>query len=273
MKNPRKFLPYLGVWLILSIGLIVFLVFSFSEKDVKLGRYEIKKPPFKETLMKDKKEKKAIATDSLTTESGVAVEAIEPGGKIMTEPDTTVKSVLLFGDSMTILIGNRVAYYGAQNNYETNSVTWYSSNTKVWSECDTLEYFLDKFKPDFIIVTLGSNELFVRDIEKRQEYTEKIIKKMGNIPFVWIGPPNWKPDKGINDMLSSTLPEKTFFLTNGMKLARGSDHVHPTQPAANLWTDSIMRWIPKSRHPILTEKPSAEIKKPKHNRILLSSPR
>ncbi|MCH5224271.1 MAG: hypothetical protein J1E82_09540 [Muribaculaceae bacterium] len=60
----------------------------------------------------------------------------------------------------------------------------------------------------------------------------------------------------------STLPKGTFFRTEGMDLKRGPDHIHPVQSAADLWVDSIMRWMPSSAHPILSAYPDSVGKNP-----------
>ena len=60
-------------------------------------------------------------------------------------------------------------------------------------------------------------------------------------------------------MLERTLPRGTFFRTGMMQLARRGDHIHPTPDAAVIWVDSIMRWMPKSAHPILVNVPADSI--------------
>lgn len=262
MKKP-DLPPFVALWLLLFVTLVVFLIYSFSDS-LSLGTTEIKQSTFKDHLLSENIDQTdSITPDSLSLEAETHIEG----------PDTTVHKVLLFGDSMTILVANRIAYYGEQNNYDVVSVTWYSSSTKVWGETDTLSYFIKEYQPDFIIATLGANELFIRDIDQRKQYVQNLMKQCGKIPLIWIGPPNWKDDTGINDMLASTLPKGTFFLTKGIEMDRISDHVHPTQKAADLWADSIMRWIPSTPHPILSSYPDSVKGKPKHTVKLLSPPK
>ena len=263
MKFPKPNV-FFSLWLMLALALAAFVWFSFEEEhDFRTP----KKASFKSELLKqpviEEESPAEIVPDSLLLEEDITISG----------PDTTVRRLLLFGDSMTILVANRMAYYGAQNGYDIYSVTWYSSSTKVWGECDTLSYFIKEYNPDFIIVTLGSNELFIRNIDERSVFVDAIKKQIGKIPFVWIGPPNWKEDTGINDMIERNIPTGTFFRTDGMKLARGSDNVHPTQKAADIWADSIMRWMPDTPHPILSAFPDTIKGKPKHTRKLLSPPK
>ena len=263
-KKPNEMKRMLPLWLLLVVALGLFVAFSIYEFGGSEKEW-MKKGAFKDTLLAEEaSDEDSLSGDSLKFPAPEAEGLKEPAG-----PDS-IKHLLLFGDSMTILVGNRMAYYGAQNNFDVTSVTWYSSSTKIWGECDTLKHFIRTYNPDFIVVTLGANELFIRDIADRQKYVKKLMADMGDIPFVWVGPPNWKKDTGINDMLEETVGSSRFFRTDGMKLSRISDNVHPTQKAADLWADSIMRWIESSRHPIVANYPDTVTKKPKHTRKLLS---
>lgn len=257
MKPYKK--SYLYLWLLLAVALIIVIALSFVE-EVKIGSLSLQKAPFKEVIMGEQ------VPGASGAPGAVAMQPMDTS--FMAPPenrtDTTVKSILIFGDSMTILVANRMAAYGKQNGYEVTSVTWDSSTSVGWSSCDTLENFIARAKPDFIMVTLGSNELFLQNFDARRPSIEKLVKKIGKIPFVWIGPPNWQEDKGFNDMMEATLPAGTYFRTEGMELPRGKDHIHPTPQGGVMWTDSIMRWMPSSRHPILNEVPDESIGTPAH---------
>lgn len=240
------------------MALIVVLVFAFVEFD----NVPLKKGPFKEVLLADKQAEDSIAAaDSIVEQAGEK--------QTVQEPDTTVKSVLLFGDSMTILVANRMGAYGKKNGYKVAAITWDASNSVGWSSADTLEKYIDKYNPDFLMVVLGSNELFLQNFDARRPSVEKLVKKMGDIPFVWIGPPNWQEDKGFNAMMERTLPKGTFFKSEGIELQRGPDHIHPTPAAGAIWTDSIMRWMPKSAHPILAELPDTTMKNGVHSSVYI----
>ena len=138
-------------------------------------------------------------------------------------------------------------------------VNWDSSNTKIWADCDTLRHFIREFDVDYVFISLGSNELYFKNPESRLPYIKRVLEMIDTIPYVWIGPPNWQKDSGINDLLERTCRSGSFFRTDGMELARKKDHIHPTRAASALWVDSIMRWMPKSAHPILADFPSDSI--------------
>ena len=101
-------------------------------------------------------------------------------------------------------LGPRMAAYAKNNGHKLNNVIWYSSTSQVWGESDTLKHFIKRFKPDYIIVSLGANELFVKDIiKKREKFVTRILSQIGNISYIWIGPPNWKEDTCINELVES----------------------------------------------------------------------
>ena len=175
--------------------------------------------------------------------------------------DTTSHNILIFGDSMLEGLNPRLAAYAKENGHELNSVIWYSSTSEQWGSCDTLAVFLKRFKPTFIFISLGGNELFVKDIaKKRDKWVKSLLKQIGDIPYIWIGPPNWKPDTGINDLIESNVPKGQFFLSNGMHFDRAKDGAHPTRTSAALWMDSIARWMPlHAAHPIKMNKPAENV--------------
>lgn len=240
---------YSGLWLIVAVSLIVFLVISFVD-DISVGGWTIKKAPFSENLL--------AKEDSVGRKSDFCADSLA-GKVIEAKTDSVPKSILIFGDSMTLNLALRLAQYAKQNGHTLHSVNWDSSNTKIWADCDTLRHFIREFDVDYVFISLGSNELYFKNPESRLPYIKRVLEMIDTIPYVWVGPPNWQKDSGINDLLERTCRSGSFFRTDGMELARKKDHIHPTRAASALWVDSIMRWMPKSAHPILADFPSDSI--------------
>lgn len=251
---------YLALWLLLSVALIVILLVAFSD-DIVIGGKTLRKAPVADLF----------ATDSL------AVELAEVGPDSIPElieevkTDSLPQSIFIFGDSMTFNLALRLAQYAKQNGHVINSVNWDSSNTKIWAEHDTLAYYIEKFRPTQIFISLGSNELYISKPETRLPYIKKILEVIDTIPYVWIGPPNWKEDGGINDLLARTCRPGSFFRSAGMEFQRKADHIHPTRSSSALWIDSIMRWLPSSAHPFIAEMPSDSVKKANPHIIFLKA--
>ena len=236
---------YKVLFTILAIALVgLFSQFDFPEK---LG---LKKGKFNETLFASDKEE-------VTNKDTVATQEKKPNKN---EMDTTKKTILFIGDSMVECLFPRMSAYAKKNGHTFYAVVWYSATTEVYGTRTTVKEYIDKYHPDYILFSLGGNELFIRDIkENRQKYVDEIIRQFGDIPYIWIGPPNWKPDTGINDMIKSSVPEGCFYLsyTPDQHYDRKKDGAHPTAASSNQWMDRICKWImTESAHRIRLEKPA-----------------
>ena len=119
-------------------------------------------------------------------------------------------------------------------------------------------------------MTIGSNELFVRDIiEKRTDYVKHIVKQLGRTPFVWVGPPNWKEDTGINEMIVNNVGESRYFESKKLKYNRYKDGAHPTRESASMWMDSIAVYLQNDAlSPIEMTPPDKHYKKIPHTTVL-----
>ena len=258
---------YTGIWLLLATALIIITVVSFIEDDIKIGSYTVKKAPIPETLLSDNKDDVFL----LSGDSTAVGEEFVDFEKKPAETDSLPQSLFIFGDSMTFNLALRMADYAKQNGHQINSVNWDSSNTKIWADSDTLLYYLNKFKPTMVFISLGSNELYFKNPESRAPYIKRIIEMIDTVPYVWIGPPNWKEDTGLNDMLERLCAPGSFFRSAGMDFERKADHVHPTRKSSALWVDSIMRWLPKSSHPFIADLPSDTIGKTNPHIVFLKA--
>lgn len=243
-----KLPPIYGLWLLITVALVIFIGISFYD-DLNIGGYTVTKARFPETLLakeEEPEEPKIEIQDTLPLPVETRV-----------EPDTTVHNVLIFGDSMTHHLALSLAKYGTKNNYKVTGVTWESSSIPGWAGSGKLKQYLEMSKPDYVFISLGSNETGLKNFEQRIPYVEKLVAQLDSIPYVWVGPPLWKEDKGIYTMLEKVLPNGRLFKTEGIDLERGPDHIHPTKRGADVWADTLMRWLGNSSHPILNEKPDS----------------
>jgi hypothetical protein len=252
---------YLGLWTLLVVAFAAFAVSSAFD-GLKIGNFKLKSSCIVESLTQGHSEQSEPQTDlDLAIDSAITAETVP-------EPipcDTTVKTILLFGDSMLEGLSPRLAAYCEKNGYKLYTVIWYSSTSVSWGSTERLAGYIRRVKPDYIFACLGANELFVTNIaNKRRKYVQKIVKTIGDIPFVWIGPPNWKNDTGINELIAETAPKGCYFKTKGMSFERKRDGAHPTAESAYKWVDSVARWMPlNSAHPIKLDLPDKKIARPK----------
>lgn len=267
----KHFKNYIGFWLILAAAFVIFGVAS-ALGPFTVGDHELKSSKIWPTLTAQRAPEPETDPTVLTDTLPLAI--IEGPVKVdkPLEPDTMPQTILFIGDSMLDGLYPRLAAYAEENGHELYVVIWYSSTSEVWGRSDKLEKYIRQFSPSYIFVSLGANELMVKDIaEKRDKYVKKILSDIGDIPYVWIGPPNWKPDTGINDLIAENAGPEHFFLTNGMQFPRMKDGAHPTHEAAIGWMDSVVRWMPAhSSHPIKMDIPSK--KKSRAKRVIVHQP-
>lgn len=253
---------HISLWLLLAAALAAVVCLS-AFSPVSLGGFTLKDSGIVAELTAPTADvAEPFTTELLAENTPTASTAAQ--AQIVTAPDTMPKTILFIGDSMLEGLSPRLAAYCAENGHKLYSVIWYSSTSEVWGRSDKLKYYIRTLKPDYIFISLGANELFVKDIiSKRAGYVDKILSDVGSIPYVWIGPPNWKPDTGINKLIASKTRKGSFFLSDGMSFERSKDGAHPTRSSAALWMDSVARWMPRhAAHPIKLDKPKASSGKP-----------
>ncbi len=255
LKNPLWQIVALLIILFIYLGLISFL------PDIKWGKTELKKAEIKEMF---------------EPSADIKVDKIIPPQTLIDNPnkqeatDTSKQRILWIGDSMLEKLMQPAQEYADANGHKLFPVVWYSSSTLWYGQSDTIRFFIKKFKPTYVFIVLGANELFIRDIfKKRHKYVKRILEQIDTLRYVWIGPPNWKDDTGINDMIKTFVPDNQFFESRNLTLDRISDGAHPTKAAAKIWMDSIARWVMHdSRYPILLNKPDKKIKSRPHATLL-----
>ncbi|MDE6332890.1 MAG: SGNH/GDSL hydrolase family protein [Muribaculaceae bacterium] len=251
---------YKGLWWILAIAFILFFIVSAADGKVSFFGYTPKPSAMYACLLGGEN---AAAQPDRPVKVG-AVELREPEADTVPAIDTVPKTILFFGDSMLEGLSPRLAAYCQASGHTLYTVIWYSSTSERWGSSSRLSDYIRRIRPDYIFISLGANELFVADIiGKRSRYVRNILRDIGDIPYVWIGPPNWKDDTGVNRMILENAAPGCFFLSDGMKFDRKKDGAHPTSASARLWMDSVVRWMPgHCAHPILMKEPSGQSARP-----------
>lgn len=233
------------ILMILISAAVVLSVYSFAKPTASLGDTEIKKSDIC----------KFVAGDTVPR----LISAVyESQYKPRVGVDSSKQKILLIGDSMLEQFRWRLRDYCHENGHEMASVIWYSSQSEWYGTTDTLAYFINREKPTYIILILGANELFVKDIVKiRTPYVKHILEQIGDIPFIWVGPPNWREDTGINDMIVENVGARKYFPSKNLTYKRYADGAHPKPESAFAWCDSVATFImSKSAYPILLNAPT-----------------
>ncbi|MDR2475094.1 MAG: SGNH/GDSL hydrolase family protein [Bacteroidales bacterium] len=214
---------------ILFIPLVLITIYSIYDKELTVGELTFQKARigsyFRQSEIRD------FYAAPIAEETSVVY-------------DTASQRILFFGDSMLEGLSRRMKQYAAENGHELLNVIWYSSSTLIWSQHeDTLAHFIRTFRPTYIMTCLGGNELFIRDLDRRDAAIKTILGVTGEIPSIWIGPPNWKADTGINELMEKNIGTHRFFPSKRLTFQRGTDGAHPTYASAASWMDSIACWM------------------------------
>ena len=254
---------YWGLWALLCVALLFFVVLSFKTDGFRIGGLEIKTASFAQSAQGDRDD-----TDTtVTAKAGKRQDKAASKDSTWRAPvDTTAKNILFIGDSMLEGLAPRLASYCHKNGHTLVEVIWYSSSTKCWAETARLSKLINKYHPNYIFVCLGANELYVPDIKRaRKPFLKQMLAEIGDIPYLWIGPPNWVKDTGINDLLAENLGKGCFYLSANDHFDRSRDGAHPTRASAHLWMDRVVKWMnTNAAHPIQLKAPVEETRRADH---------
>jgi hypothetical protein len=256
--------PYWGLWTLLAVALAFFVVLSFWQDGISIGGFDLKTASFARDMGARLTMSKAEDGDSLDAD-GRLPNGHHPKGW-RAPLDTTAKNILFIGDSMLEGLAPRLAAYCDKNGHSLVEVIWYSSSTLCWGESGRLTELINKYHPDYIFVCLGANELYVPDIKNaRRPHVKKLLAEIGDIPYVWIGPPNWDEDTGINDLIEQEVDEGCFYLSAHDQFERSRDGAHPKRASAHKWMDRVIKWLgEKGAHPIRLDNPGEGIGRASH---------
>lgn len=260
-SDKRGFMKeYLRLLLILAIPLLLVSVYSISGHRLVFNGWTVSKIHFWQKhlpcLGSPESPSDSISADTIVV---VAVDtiAVEP---VPLPLDTAGKRILFFGDSMIEGLSMRFADYARENGHQLFTVCWYGSTTTGWAHnLDTLQSFLRWSEADYVVVSLGGNELKVKDLDNRAENIRIIQRALGSRPTIWVAPPSWVKNPTITGVIRGEVGDKRYFDSTRLTYTRGSDKMHPTFGSASRWMDSIAVWMssPQTAHPIKMDFPKA----------------
>jgi len=157
--------------------------------------------------------------------------------------DPNKKRVLLTGDSMGDCLFFALLNLRKENSFQVIYKPWYSSKIGQWAGRQLLKGYIQKYRPHLVIFTLGSNELFFPISEKKARNVQKILKQVEGTEFVWVGPPNWKKDWGLDSLVHAQVGSNRYFVSKNFKFKRRGDGAHPMISEGTHWTDTLARWM------------------------------
>lgn len=281
---------YLRLILVLLLPLVVVLAYSLSGYRLVFNGWGMSKVKVSGCLLS------AIVWDgggfSMSTDTCAAASMTASGNDALGKPalpdgnlcetldtvppdtvplDTTSKRILFFGDSMVEGLSMRFSDYAMENGHQLYSVCWYGSSIGAWAAAsDSIDRMLAWATPDYVVVSLGGNELRAKDLERRKEDIRKIQGRLGTLPTVWIAPPSWVRNPTITGAIEQAVGRKRYFDSTRLTYTRGADNMHPTFGSSARWMDSIAVWMssPMTAHPITMDPPARKYPRRWHKRFI-----
>lgn len=159
-------------------------------------------------------------------------------------------TVLHIGDSFAGALGielnRRFKEHGVRGilRFET------SSYIPTWASEPKLASYLTRYDPDLVLVTLGANELQVVDPTIRIRTIEKLVKRLGGRPCVWVGVPLWQGARGaLLDVIRDHCAPCVYMDSNRLfpDMPRARDGIHPSMPAREEWSRRVLDWLSAHR--------------------------
>jgi len=260
-------------WLILWAGIVIALpallifLYSVSPFQFSIAQFELKKLPSEslEEIINDSTKAELAGnkpvetfltqdTQHLALNDSQRAKTMIAGGFAFQSSlvpfhmpiftDSTKHRILLIGDSEAGGLRYPLNDYCLANGHKfVACVEWYSATVFNFAKADTITQIIRKYKPTYIFIVMGLNELFARDLKARSSAAKLLAKKLEGIPYTWIGPANWAEDNGINDVFAKAADPGTFYPTKTLELPRADDGRHPNNKGYRIWMDSLATWI------------------------------
>jgi acyl-CoA thioesterase-1 len=93
--------------------------------------------------------------------------------------------------------------------------------------------------PDLVLITLGANDVFLPAPERVAKNVASIAKKTAGRKCFWIGPPLWKKDTGVVEVIRDNCAPCIFYDSSSLKLERRADGIHPDDKGGETWAKAF----------------------------------
>jgi lysophospholipase L1-like esterase len=126
--------------------------------------------------------------------------------------------------------------------------TWVSASVVTVAMRPRLGLLLARVKPEIVIITLGTNDVYIPSPDMFIPHIKSIIKKIGDRECYWIGPISLsKKDTGIVETLRANVAPCVFFDSSELEIARAGDRIHPTDKGGGVWAEAFWEAMKEAR--------------------------
>jgi len=161
--------------------------------------------------------------------------------------DSSEQRILFMGDSQAGGLLHIFNDYCVENGHKmVAALVWNSATIFNYGYSNRVDDLIKQYQPTLVVIVLGLNELHARDIPKRTQAANLLRAKLGNTPYLWIGPANYMEDSGINKVYEQIATSERFVLSKHLNLPKGSDNRHPNREGYKIWMEYIARFVQSS---------------------------
>jgi hypothetical protein len=264
MKSNRGYLVWAGLCFIVVNALL--FIYGYSPYNFTIGGFELKKivnSTVDPVSVEDQILAESIKIDSpkIALKDTVVRLADSKSDSIVDEivslptslkadsslNDSTHHRILLLGDSEAGGIKNVLNDYCLSNGHKlVATLEWYSATSVNFAKADTISKLIARYKPTYVIVLFGLNEVLARDGANRRAMAKLFQKRLRKVPYAWIGPTNWGQDFVVTDAFRAAADSAAFFSSKSLALPKSSDGRHPSLSGYRIWMANIANWLQTS---------------------------
>lgn len=160
--------------------------------------------------------------------------------------------VLLIGDSLAVGTAPHYSALAKEAGVEFKGLGVTGTRIDQWASSQELPKVLASFRPDLVLVSLGTNDAFMKGADvvvKQRAGLEKLLQQLQGRDVVWIGPPALPgaPSPGIitmiQDAAGALTPRFHYFHSERLQIPRGPDGIHPTVRGYAGWAGAVWHWL------------------------------
>jgi len=172
--------------------------------------------------------------------------------------------VLLVGDSLAVGMAPYFSALAKEAGVEFKSLATVGTRIDQWASSAELKKLVESYRPDLVLVSLGTNDAFMRGadvVPKQKAQLDKLLEVLTTWPratdyglgpehVVWIGPPTLPspPSPGIVTMIQDSAggaltPRYHYFHSERLQIPRAADQIHPTARGYAGWAGAVWHWL------------------------------
>ena len=287
MKSNRGYLVWAGLCFIVVTALLFMYAYSpfqFTIAGVEVKKLmdseenemELEEDILAETIVIDSPKianqdtvapSPAMMADSVVEEVATFPSVIKADSAM---DDSTHHRILLVGDSEAGGIKNVLNDYCQSNGHKlVATVEWYSATSLNFAKGDTISKLIARYKPTYIFVLFGLNEVLARDAANRRAMARLFQKRLRKVPYAWIGPTNWGQDFVVTDAFRAAADSAAFFSSKSLVLPKSTDGRHPSLSGYRIWMANIANWLQTSARWKIKMMPPARVGYPRKYRTIV----